>query len=53
MLVIDLNFVPLFNSLRILFRQDVFPDVRKMAAEVVRMVCRMFHGDDESCGTVN
>jgi sphinganine-1-phosphate aldolase len=31
----------------------VFPDIRKMEAEVVRMVCRMFHGDDESCGTVN
>jgi sphinganine-1-phosphate aldolase len=31
---------------------DVFPDVRKMEAEVVRMVCDMFHGDEESCGTV-
>ena len=29
---------------------DVFPDVRKMEAEVVRMVCDMFHGDSESCG---
>ncbi len=24
-----------------------------MEAEVVRMVCRMFNGDDETCGTVN
>ena len=32
---------------------DVFPDVRKMEAEVVRMVCRMFNGDDNTCGTVS
>ena len=32
---------------------DVFPDVRKMEAEVVRMVCNMFNGDKESCGTVS
>lgn len=31
---------------------DVFPDVRKMEAEVVRMVCDMFHGNEETCGTV-
>lgn len=29
---------------------DVFPDVRKMEAEVVRMVINLFHGDDECCG---
>lgn len=32
---------------------DVFPDVRKMEAEVVRMVCNLFNGDDETCGTVS
>lgn len=31
----------------------VFPDVRKMEAEVVRMTCNMFNGNDETCGTVN
>lgn len=31
---------------------DVFPDVRKMEAEVVRMVCNLFHGDQNSCGTM-
>jgi sphinganine-1-phosphate aldolase len=32
---------------------DVFPDVRKMEAEVVRMTCNLFHGDPEtSCGTM-
>ena len=32
---------------------DVFPDVRKMEAEVVRMSCNLFHGDPvTSCGTV-
>ncbi len=31
---------------------DVFPDVRKMEAEVVRMVCTMFHGDENTCGTM-
>ena len=31
---------------------DVFPDVRKMEAEVVRMVCNMFNGDENTCGTV-
>lgn len=31
---------------------DVFPDVRKMEAEVVRMVCTLFHGDEKSCGTM-
>ncbi|RUS78111.1 hypothetical protein EGW08_014119 [Elysia chlorotica] len=31
---------------------DVFPDVRKMEAEVVRMCCSMFNGDKDSCGAV-
>ncbi|XP_060067009.1 sphingosine-1-phosphate lyase 1-like [Ylistrum balloti] len=31
---------------------DVFPDVRKMEAEVVRMCCTMFNGDENSCGTM-
>ena len=31
---------------------DVFPDVRKMEAEVVRMTCNMFNGGPQSCGTV-
>jgi len=31
---------------------DVFPDVRKMEAEVVRMCCTMFNGDESSCGAV-
>ena len=32
---------------------DVFPEIRKMEAEVVRMVCTMFHGDEETCGAVS
>ena len=31
---------------------DVFPNVRKMEAEVVRMTLNLFHGDEKSCGTV-
>ena len=31
---------------------DVFPDIRKMEAEVVRMSCNLFNGDSKSCGTV-
>ena len=31
---------------------DVFPDVRKMEAEVVRWVLNLFNGDQDSCGTV-
>ena len=31
---------------------DVFPDIRKMEAEVVRMTCNLFQGGPESCGTV-
>ena len=32
---------------------DVFPGVRKMEAEVVRMAASLFHGSSESCGTVS
>ena len=32
---------------------DIFPGVRKMEAEVVRMTCSLFHGGPESCGTVS
>ncbi|XP_061084745.1 sphingosine-1-phosphate lyase 1 isoform X2 [Conger conger] len=31
---------------------DIFPGVRKMEAEVVRMTCTLFHGGPSSCGTV-
>ena len=31
---------------------DVFPDVRKMEAEVVRWVLNLYNGDQNSCGTV-
>uniref|UniRef100_A0AAR5PMB4 sphinganine-1-phosphate aldolase n=2 Tax=Dendroctonus ponderosae TaxID=77166 RepID=A0AAR5PMB4_DENPD len=31
---------------------DLFPGVCKMEAEVVRMVCTLFHGDEQSCGTM-
>ena len=30
----------------------LFPGVRKMEAEVVRMTCDLLHGDEETCGTV-
>ena len=32
---------------------DVFPGVCKMEAEVVRIACRLFGGDDNTCGTVS
>lgn len=32
---------------------DVFPGVCKMEAEVVRISCRLFHGDDTTCGTAS
>ena len=32
---------------------DVFPDVRKMEAEVVRMTCNLFNGGPDTCGTVS
>ncbi|XP_010899830.1 sphingosine-1-phosphate lyase 1 isoform X1 [Esox lucius] len=31
---------------------DIFPGVRKMEAEVVRMTCTLFNGGPNSCGTV-
>ncbi|XP_057704377.1 sphingosine-1-phosphate lyase 1 isoform X3 [Corythoichthys intestinalis] len=31
---------------------DIFPGVRKMEAEVVRMSCTLFNGGPSSCGTV-
>jgi sphinganine-1-phosphate aldolase len=31
---------------------DVFPDVRKMEAEVVRWTCSLFNGDENACGTM-
>lgn len=31
---------------------DVFPGINKMEAEIVRMVCNLFHGDSDSCGTL-
>ncbi|XP_068424646.1 sphingosine-1-phosphate lyase 1 isoform X2 [Clinocottus analis] len=31
---------------------DIFPGVRKMEAEVVRMACTLFRGGPDSCGTV-
>ena len=31
---------------------DVFPGICKMEAEVVRMACNLFNGDEESCGTM-
>ncbi|KAK6009714.1 hypothetical protein OSTOST_25337 [Ostertagia ostertagi] len=30
----------------------LFPGVRKMEAEVVRMCCTLMHADAEGCGTV-
>uniref|UniRef100_A0A6T8I5R7 sphinganine-1-phosphate aldolase n=1 Tax=Hemiselmis andersenii TaxID=464988 RepID=A0A6T8I5R7_HEMAN len=30
---------------------ETFPSVRKMEAEVVQMVCDLFHGGSEACGT--
>jgi len=33
---------------------DVFPSIRKMEAEIVRMTCNLFNGDpNESCGCVS
>lgn len=31
---------------------DVFPGCRKMEAEIVRMTCSLFSGDENTCGTV-
>lgn len=32
---------------------DIFPGICKMEAEVVRIACHLFHGDEETCGTVS
>lgn len=32
---------------------DIFPGICKMEAEVIRMACTLFHGDEKSCGTVS
>lgn len=32
---------------------DVFPGICKLEAEVVRITCNLFHGDENSCGTVS
>lgn len=31
---------------------DVFPEINKMEAEVVRMVLGLFNGDDDACGVI-
>lgn len=31
---------------------DLFPNVQKMEAEVIKMTLRLFHGDADSCGNV-
>ncbi|XP_062989078.1 sphingosine-1-phosphate lyase 1 [Elgaria multicarinata webbii] len=31
---------------------DIFPGLKKMEAEVVRMTCTLFHGGPSSCGTM-
>uniref|UniRef100_A0A915ECX9 sphinganine-1-phosphate aldolase n=1 Tax=Ditylenchus dipsaci TaxID=166011 RepID=A0A915ECX9_9BILA len=31
---------------------DVFPGCRKMEAEIIRMVANLFHGSEESCGSM-
>ncbi|XP_058797826.1 sphingosine-1-phosphate lyase [Phymastichus coffea] len=31
---------------------DIFPGVCKMEAEIVRITCRLFNGDKDSCGTM-
>ncbi|XP_054159200.1 sphingosine-1-phosphate lyase-like [Oppia nitens] len=31
---------------------DVFPGINKMEAEIVRMVCNLFNGNNDSCGTL-
>lgn len=47
------HLVDVILILFIVFFADVFPDARKMEAEVVRMVLTMFNGDDDTCGTVS
>lgn len=31
---------------------DLFPGLCKLEAEIVRIACNLFHGDENSCGTV-
>lgn len=31
---------------------DLFPSVRLMEAEIIAMCCRMFSGDENTCGSV-
>lgn len=31
---------------------EVFPSCRKMEAEVIRMLCSLFHGSAKSCGVL-
>ncbi|XP_076677403.1 sphingosine-1-phosphate lyase [Andrena cerasifolii] len=32
---------------------DVFPGICKLEAEVVKIACNLFHGDEDSCGTMS
>ena len=32
---------------------DIFPGICKMEAEIVRICANLFHGSENSCGTVN
>jgi len=32
---------------------DVFTGICKLEAEIVRIACRLFHGDKNTCGTVS
>jgi len=32
---------------------DVFPGICKMESEIVRIVATLFHGDSQTCGSVN
>ncbi|KAI6175965.1 Sphingosine-1-phosphate lyase [Aphelenchoides bicaudatus] len=31
---------------------DIFPGIRKMEAEVIRMLCSLYHGPSKACGTI-
>lgn len=32
---------------------DLFPGCRKMEAEIIRMMCDLYQGDEATCGTVS
>lgn len=32
---------------------DIFPDVRKMEAELIRFTCNLYNGGEEACGTMS